>query len=40
MEKYDLFKNNCNNFTNECCELLLDKKIPEHITGIYLKFKN
>ena len=35
MEKYDLFENNCNNFTNECCEFLLGKTIPEYITGNY-----
>lgn len=36
MEKYDLFKNNCNNFTNECALFLVGKGIPEHITGILL----
>jgi hypothetical protein len=33
-EKYDLFKNNCNNFTDECSHFLLSKGIPEHITGL------
>ena len=34
MEKYDLFSNNCNNFTNECCEFLTGKPIPEYIIGL------
>ena len=29
METYDLFKNNCNNFTDECCKFLLGFGIPE-----------
>jgi len=33
MEKYDLFENNCNNFTNECAMFLVGKGIPENITG-------
>jgi hypothetical protein len=36
MEKYDLFNNNCNNFSNECSEFLVSKPIPEHITGSYI----
>ncbi len=34
METYDLFKNNCNNFTNECANFLTGKGLPEHITGL------
>lgn len=33
MDKYDLFENNCNNFTNECAKFLIGKGIPENITG-------
>ncbi|KAM3140731.1 hypothetical protein pb186bvf_007136 [Paramecium bursaria] len=40
MEKYDLFTNNCNNFTNECCQFLLGQGIPEHITGLPQEFLN
>ncbi|CAK94196.1 unnamed protein product (macronuclear) [Paramecium tetraurelia] len=40
MEKYDLFKNNCNNFTNECAEFLVGKGIPENITGLPQEFLN
>ena len=31
MATYDLFKNNCNNFSNECTEFLLSKSIPAEI---------
>jgi thiol-disulfide isomerase/thioredoxin len=34
MEKYDLFSNNCNNFTDECCMFLTGKPIPDYITGL------
>ena len=34
IEKYDLFSNNCNNFTDECCRYLLNLPIPEFITGL------
>jgi len=34
MEKYDLFDNNCNNFTNECCEFLTGKPLPDYIIGL------
>jgi thiol-disulfide isomerase/thioredoxin len=33
-EKYDLFKNNCNNFTDECAQFLVGEKIPTYITGL------
>jgi thiol-disulfide isomerase/thioredoxin len=33
-DKYDLFENNCNNFTDACCEFLTGSKIPSHITGL------
>ena len=33
-EKYDLFMNNCNNFTDTCCEFLVGEKIPNYITGL------
>lgn len=31
---YDLFKNNCNNFSNECAEFLVGKGIPAHIVAL------
>lgn len=34
MEKYDLLKNNCNNFADEAVNFLTGKKIPEFITGL------
>jgi len=34
IDTYDLFENNCNNFTDACCEFLLGKGIPEYITGL------
>ena len=34
MEKYDILKNNCNNFTDDCAEFLTGKKIPSYITGL------
>ena len=34
MEKYDLFDNNCNNFTDEAAKFLVGKGIPEYITGL------
>jgi len=34
MEKYDLFTNNCNNFTDECCSFLTGKPLPDFITGL------
>ncbi|OAR00378.1 hypothetical protein LLEC1_01003 [Akanthomyces lecanii] len=33
-EKYDLFKHNCNNFTDSFANFLLGKGIPEHITSM------
>ncbi|KRW99460.1 Thioredoxin-like fold [Pseudocohnilembus persalinus] len=34
MEKYDLFSNNCNNFTEDCVHFLCDSHLPEYITGL------
>lgn len=34
MDKYDLFKNNCNNFTNECCEFIIGEPLPKFIIGL------
>ncbi|KAK9387926.1 PPPDE putative peptidase domain-containing protein [Lipomyces mesembrius] len=33
-ENYDLFMNNCNNFTQDLCQFLVGKDIPAHITGL------
>jgi len=33
-DKYDLFENNCNNFTDACSEFLVGEKIPNYITGL------
>lgn len=33
-DKYDLFENNCNNFTDACSEFLVGEKIPSYITGL------
>ncbi len=34
---YDLFRNNCNNFTDECAKFLLGKGIPSHIVDMPLE---
>lgn len=34
MDKYDLFKNNCNNFSDEVVQFLTGKPIPSFITGL------
>ena len=34
MDKYDLFKNNCNNFTDEAVNFLTGLHIPSFITGL------
>ncbi|CAG9320254.1 unnamed protein product [Blepharisma stoltei] len=34
MTTYHLIKHNCNNFTDECCRYLVNKRIPSHITGL------
>ncbi len=34
MENYDLFNNNCNHFTEECCKFLVGKNLPSYITGL------
>jgi len=31
---YDLFENNCNNFSNEVCQFLTGRNIPEFITNL------
>ena len=36
MQTYDLFKNNCNNFTDECAHFLIGKGIPDHIVNLPL----
>ena len=33
-EKYNIISHNCNNFSNEVCEFLVGKKIPDWITGL------
>lgn len=35
-ETYDLFKNNCNNFTDECSSFLTGKGIPRYIVDLPL----
>jgi thiol-disulfide isomerase/thioredoxin len=34
MERYDLFKNNCNNFCDECSHFLVGSGIPRHIIDL------
>lgn len=34
LNTYDLFKNNCNNFTEECCQFLTGMSIPSYISGL------
>jgi desumoylating isopeptidase 1 len=34
VEAYDLWKHNCNNFSNDFAMFLLGKGIPEHITNM------
>eukprot|EP00828_Plagiopyla_frontata_P046425 TRINITY_DN8244_c0_g1_i1.p1 TRINITY_DN8244_c0_g1~~TRINITY_DN8244_c0_g1_i1.p1 ORF type:complete len:216 (+),score=43.97 TRINITY_DN8244_c0_g1_i1:265-912(+) len=34
MESYDLFNNNCNNFTDEAAKFLVGKGIPDYISGL------
>lgn len=31
MANYDIIKNNCNNFTDECCQFLIGKGLPDYI---------
>ena len=33
-EAYDLFQNNCNNFSNDLAQFLVGKGIPDHITSL------
>jgi desumoylating isopeptidase 1 len=39
-EKYHLFDNNCNSFSNEVCNFLVGKDIPSFITGLPAEFLN
>ena len=32
-DKYDLFRHNCNNFSNETAQFLVGRGIPQHIIG-------
>lgn len=36
-ETYDLFRNNCNNFTDECAQFLTGTGIPRHIIDLPLE---
>ena len=38
MEKYNVFENNCNNFTDECATLLLGQGIPKDIVDLPREF--
>ncbi len=35
---YDVFKNNCNNFTDAVAELVLGEGIPKHIVDLPQEF--
>jgi hypothetical protein len=37
---YNVLTNNCNNFTDECAQLLLGEGIPKDITGLPQEFLN
>ncbi|KAJ3281559.1 hypothetical protein HDU79_010669, partial [Rhizoclosmatium sp. JEL0117] len=37
-DKYHLFDNNCNSFSNEVCQFLVGREIPKHITGLPKEF--
>lgn len=37
MQTYDLFKNNCNHFTDECATFLLGTGIPKYIVDLPLE---
>lgn len=37
-ENYDLFSRNCNNFTDECAQFLLNKNIPDYILNLPSEF--
>ncbi|KAL0487487.1 DESI1 [Acrasis kona] len=39
-EQYDLFHNNCNNFTEACSQFLLNKSIPDYVKGLPTQFLN
>jgi len=38
MEKYNVFENNCNNFTDECASLLIGQGIPKDIVDLPREF--
>jgi hypothetical protein len=33
-DRYHLLENNCNDFTNEVCQFLVGRGIPDHITAL------
>ncbi len=39
-ETYNVFKHNCNNFTNECAQFLLGEGIPKDIVNLPNEFLN
>lgn len=39
-ETYNVFKHNCNNFTNECSQFLLGEGIPHDIVNLPNEFLN
>lgn len=39
-DKYHVFQNNCNHFSNEILQLLLDKQVPEEIMNQSKEFEN
>ena len=40
MQKYDIFNNNCNHFSNFCAEVLVGNGIPQEILNQANEFKN
>ena len=40
MEKYHVFNNNCNNFTDRCATLLIGDGIPKDIVDLPREFLN
>ena len=38
--KYDIFNNNCNHFSNFCSEMLIGKEIPDEYLNQAERFKN
>jgi ankyrin repeat protein len=39
-DTYNVFKHNCNNFTNECANFLLGNGIPDDIINLPNEFLN